>query len=155
MGGKFSIMDYLIWNEIPTIVGQLVGGLAFTGLTLYSTHIKTAPKRALSSCENLALPPLRWLRRPVGFRLRTMPSQLKISVGQYSDKGRKESTRISTAPDSRRAAAELERHRHRARGRHQQQRGEPDRERVAVRVFWKTTTARRRRGRSRSRPSGC
>ena len=40
-------MDYLIWNEIPTVVGNLVGGLAFTGLTLYSTHIKTAPKRAI------------------------------------------------------------------------------------------------------------
>ncbi len=47
MGGNFSIMDYLIWNEIPTVLGNLVGGLAFTGLTLYSTHIKTAPKRAL------------------------------------------------------------------------------------------------------------
>src|SRR5262249_14674091 len=47
LGGKFSIMDYLIWNEIPTIVGNLVGGLAFTGLTLYATHVKTAPKRVL------------------------------------------------------------------------------------------------------------
>jgi formate/nitrite transporter len=46
MGGKFSIMDYLIWNEIPTVVGNLVGGLAFTGLTLYATHVKTAPKRS-------------------------------------------------------------------------------------------------------------
>ncbi len=46
MGGNFSIMDYLIWNEIPTVLGNLVGGLAFTGLTLYSTHIKTAPKRS-------------------------------------------------------------------------------------------------------------
>ena len=45
LGGKFTIMDYLIWNEIPTVVGNLVGGLAFTGLTLYATHIKTAPKR--------------------------------------------------------------------------------------------------------------
>ena len=45
MGGKFSIMDYLIWNEIPTVVGNLVGGLSFTGLTLYSTHLRTAPKR--------------------------------------------------------------------------------------------------------------
>ena len=27
---------------------DLVGGLAFTGLTLYSTHIKTAPKRSFS-----------------------------------------------------------------------------------------------------------
>jgi formate/nitrite transporter len=47
LGGNFSIMDYLIWNEIPTVVGNLVGGLMFTGLTLYSTHIKTAPKRAI------------------------------------------------------------------------------------------------------------
>src|SRR6266581_4038298 len=46
LGGKFSIMDYFIWNEIPTVVGNLVGGLAFTGLTLYATHVKTAPKRA-------------------------------------------------------------------------------------------------------------
>ncbi|MFT5781624.1 MAG: formate/nitrite transporter [Pseudomonas sp.] len=45
MGGNFSISDYMLWNEIPTALGNLVGGLAFTGLTLYSTHIKTAPKR--------------------------------------------------------------------------------------------------------------
>jgi formate transporter len=42
---KFSIMDYIIWNEVPTVVGNLVGGLAFTGLTLYTTHVMTAPKR--------------------------------------------------------------------------------------------------------------
>ena len=47
LGGKFSLMDYLIWNEIPTVVGNLVGGLAFTGLTLYATHIKTSPKRSV------------------------------------------------------------------------------------------------------------
>jgi formate/nitrite transporter len=45
MGGKFSIMDYFIWNEIPTVVGNLIGGLSFTGLTLYATHGRTAPKR--------------------------------------------------------------------------------------------------------------
>ncbi|MDN4501538.1 formate/nitrite transporter family protein [Alteromonadaceae bacterium BrNp21-10] len=49
MGGDFSVMDYLIWNEIPTALGNLVGGLAFTGLTLYSTHVRTAPKRKLAS----------------------------------------------------------------------------------------------------------
>lgn len=48
MGGNFSIMDYMIWNEIPTVLGNLVGGLAFTGLTLYTTHIKTAPKRSFN-----------------------------------------------------------------------------------------------------------
>ncbi|MDO8693285.1 MAG: formate/nitrite transporter family protein [Sheuella sp.] len=46
MGGNFSILDYFIWNEIPVVLGNLVGGLAFTGLTLYSTHIKTGPKRS-------------------------------------------------------------------------------------------------------------
>ncbi|WP_320823289.1 formate/nitrite transporter family protein [Reinekea sp.] len=46
LGGEFSVMDYFVWNEIPTVLGNLVGGLAFTGLTLYTTHVKTAPKRA-------------------------------------------------------------------------------------------------------------
>lgn len=45
MGGHYTLVDYLLWNEIPTVVGNLVGGLAFTGLTLYATHVKTAPKR--------------------------------------------------------------------------------------------------------------
>jgi hypothetical protein len=27
------------------VLGNLVGGLAFTGLTLYATHVKTLPKR--------------------------------------------------------------------------------------------------------------
>jgi formate/nitrite transporter len=45
MGGNFTIMDYLIWNEIPTALGNLVGGLFFVGLTMYSTHVRTAPKR--------------------------------------------------------------------------------------------------------------
>jgi formate transporter len=47
MGGDFSVADYFIWNEIPTALGNLVGGLAFTGLTLYTTHVRTAPKRTL------------------------------------------------------------------------------------------------------------
>ena len=46
LGGNFSIYDYMVWNEIPTVIGNLVGGLAFVGLTLYSTHIRTAPKRS-------------------------------------------------------------------------------------------------------------
>ena len=55
LGGKFSIADYIIWNEIPTVVGNLVGGLAFTGLTLYATHVRTAtPKRSISTSRSLA-----------------------------------------------------------------------------------------------------
>ena len=45
LGGHFSVMDYLIWNEIPTVIGNLVGGLAFVGLTLYSTHVRTGARR--------------------------------------------------------------------------------------------------------------
>ena len=47
LGAHFTWIDYLLWNEIPTVLGNLVGGLSFTGLTLYATHIKTAPKSVL------------------------------------------------------------------------------------------------------------
>jgi formate/nitrite transporter len=49
MGGNFSISDYIIWNEIPTVLGNLVGGLAFTGLTLYATHVKTGATRTFNA----------------------------------------------------------------------------------------------------------
>jgi formate/nitrite transporter len=45
MGGHFSVLDYLIWNEIPTLVGNIVGGIAFTGLMLYATHARTGAPR--------------------------------------------------------------------------------------------------------------
>ncbi|MCW5116617.1 formate/nitrite transporter family protein [Burkholderia cenocepacia] len=45
LGAHFTIVDYLLWNEIPTVLGNLVGGLVFVGAALYSTHYKTAPKR--------------------------------------------------------------------------------------------------------------
>jgi formate transporter len=48
LGGNFSIYDYMVWNEIPTVIGNLVGGISFVGLTLYSTHVRTAPKRKLA-----------------------------------------------------------------------------------------------------------
>jgi formate transporter len=51
LGGKFSIADYFIWNEIPTVIGNLVGGLTFVGLALYSTHVRTAPKRTAAVAE--------------------------------------------------------------------------------------------------------
>ncbi|NGN65555.1 formate/nitrite transporter family protein [Streptomyces sp. A7024] len=54
LGGGFSIGDYLLWNEIPTVVGNLVGGLAFVGLTLYATHARTAPERGVEADEPTA-----------------------------------------------------------------------------------------------------
>ncbi|MCJ2182363.1 formate/nitrite transporter family protein [Novosphingobium sp. 1949] len=47
LGGNFTIGDYVFWNEIPVVLGNLVGGLTFTGLMLYSTHRKTAPGRVV------------------------------------------------------------------------------------------------------------
>ncbi|MBF0671823.1 MAG: formate/nitrite transporter family protein [Salinibacterium sp.] len=45
LGGDFTIMDYLIWNEIPTVLGNLVGGLTFTAVPLYVTHARMKAKR--------------------------------------------------------------------------------------------------------------
>lgn len=46
LGGEFTIMDYLVWNEIPTVLGNLVGGLLLTGLPLYLTYGRPAAHRA-------------------------------------------------------------------------------------------------------------
>jgi formate/nitrite transporter len=48
LGGDFTIMDYLIWNEIPTVIGNLVGGLVFTAIPLYLTHARTSVPRTPS-----------------------------------------------------------------------------------------------------------
>ena len=56
MGGDFSVADYLLWNEIPTALGNLVGGLTLTGLTLYSTHYRTAPKRTPAEVNDKNIP---------------------------------------------------------------------------------------------------
>ncbi len=48
MGGEFTISDYLLWNEIPTVLGNLAGGLFLVGLPLYYTHVRTSPERKLA-----------------------------------------------------------------------------------------------------------
>ncbi|WP_083511237.1 formate/nitrite transporter family protein [Microbacterium sp. XT11] len=45
LGADFTLMDYLLWNEIPTVVGNLVGGLLLAGLPLYLTYGRTAARR--------------------------------------------------------------------------------------------------------------
>ena len=45
LGADFTIMDYLIWNEIPTVVGNLVGGLLLAGLPLYLTYGRTVARK--------------------------------------------------------------------------------------------------------------
>jgi formate/nitrite transporter len=46
MGGDFTVMDYIIWNELPTALGNLVGGFVLVGLPLYYTHVKQSAKLA-------------------------------------------------------------------------------------------------------------
>ena len=45
MHGAFSVGDYFWWNEIPTVLGNMVGGIVFTGLMLYTTHARTTPRK--------------------------------------------------------------------------------------------------------------
>ncbi|MFO7689734.1 MAG: formate/nitrite transporter family protein [Cryobacterium sp.] len=47
LGGSFTLGDYLVWNEIPTVLGNLVGGLTFVGFVLFSTHARTGRERIL------------------------------------------------------------------------------------------------------------
>ncbi|MEM6638717.1 MAG: formate/nitrite transporter family protein [Pseudomonadota bacterium] len=49
MGGDFTITEYFLWNEIPTALGNLVGGFMLVGLPLYLTHVRTRKQRALTA----------------------------------------------------------------------------------------------------------
>jgi formate transporter len=53
MGGEFTFAEYLIWNELPTVLGNLVGGLMLVGLPLYFTHVRTGPQRATEAAPVL------------------------------------------------------------------------------------------------------
>ncbi len=45
MGAPITVGDWLFWNEIPVILGNLVGGLLLTGSVLYATHLKPGQVR--------------------------------------------------------------------------------------------------------------
>lgn len=52
LGADVGVATWLNWNLIPTLLGNLVGGLLFTCIPLYLTHAKTAP--ALSDDAEIA-----------------------------------------------------------------------------------------------------
>lgn len=61
LGAKVSFADWWVWNQIPVTLGNLVGGLLFTGLFLYWTYspaCKTAlvPREIVSAPEALENP---------------------------------------------------------------------------------------------------
>lgn len=54
MGGDFTIVDYFLWNEIPTALGNLAGGFLLVGLPLYLTHVRTSKERKTGADETVA-----------------------------------------------------------------------------------------------------
>ena len=46
MGANVTVADWWLWNEIPVTLGNLVGGLLFTGLALYVTYGRSRCRRA-------------------------------------------------------------------------------------------------------------
>jgi len=42
LGANVSIADWWVWNEIPVILGNIAGGMLFTGMALYITARKKA-----------------------------------------------------------------------------------------------------------------
>ncbi|WML39589.1 formate/nitrite transporter family protein [Neobacillus sp. OS1-2] len=44
LGADVTIADWWVWNQIPVLVGNMVGGFIFTGLALYVTHWKGKSK---------------------------------------------------------------------------------------------------------------
>lgn len=43
LGGNISISTWWLWNQIPVTMGNLVGGMVFTGLAMYAAHRVVAP----------------------------------------------------------------------------------------------------------------
>ena len=38
LGAKVTLADWWLWNQIPVMLGNLVGGFVFTGLAIYTTY---------------------------------------------------------------------------------------------------------------------
>ena len=54
LGGQFTWADYFIYNEIPVVLGNLVGGLTFVGGMIYATHFRESPKRNAKRNDDVA-----------------------------------------------------------------------------------------------------
>ena len=54
LGAHVSVADWWLWNQIPVTVGNVLGGVIFTGFALYYTHGKTAVRVAAIAPTELA-----------------------------------------------------------------------------------------------------
>jgi formate/nitrite transporter len=57
LGGDFTIADYLIWNEIPTVLGNLAGGLVFTVAPLFLAYGRKRSTAAVTPAPTPRLQP--------------------------------------------------------------------------------------------------
>jgi formate transporter len=49
LGAKVSLADWWLWNQIPVTLGNLAGGMFFTGLMLYWTYRTPAVERSVTA----------------------------------------------------------------------------------------------------------
>src|SRR5437870_2655865 len=49
LGAHVSAGDWWLWNQLPVTLGNVAGGLVFTGLALHLTHRKTAARGVSAS----------------------------------------------------------------------------------------------------------
>ena len=58
LGAKVSLVDWWLRNQVPVTVGNIAGGLIFTGLALYATHKKPRPVAESTPVSILSKMPL-------------------------------------------------------------------------------------------------
>lgn len=53
MGANITVHDWWVWNQIPTTLGNLVGGMFFTGLAIYLSHRPPKAAAEISAAARL------------------------------------------------------------------------------------------------------
>lgn len=53
LGANVSIADWWLWNQIPVLIGNLIGGAIFTGLGLYAAHTWGTPSHSSSKLATI------------------------------------------------------------------------------------------------------
>ena len=53
LGANVSVSTWWLWNQIPVTLGNLVGGMVFTGLAIYTTHRFVAPPTAQTAAASV------------------------------------------------------------------------------------------------------